>query len=177
MPRYKREQSVEVRTLKTDGRTVALMVNDRGIFHAEIGDERIEAKSLDSLVDKVKKHIKRLGQIAIPVTLMKTGYDDDEPSFRNAFIVGTGGRRHEPLYQEEGDAGRVDSAGYNETPLRRLTRAERNFLISLWREHRRAYKRFEELTEEYGVNGGELLAAEARRIDGTPEPEGDDDAV
>lgn len=142
--------------LTYQGRTVDLQINDKGIFYALIAEDRIEAKSLDALKDRVKKAIDALGKIEIPVTLISTSYDDP-PTLTDALLLRL--RRNVAVVRD--DEGREDVLSYNQDLLRRLSEPEQAALIDAWRTYKAAEATYNAIIEEAQRNAPDLLAEAA----------------
>lgn len=168
MGRYGSDKGATIKTITFQGRTVDLNVDGRGTFYATLADERIESKSLDGLHDKVKKAIGRLGKVRIPITLMEARYDDDKPSFEDAFL--TGYQTHRRCAIVEDSEGRVDTLHhYSKTICRRMTQAEKNTLIAAWKDKKRSEKHYDKLNEDAQIESvPKLLEETAAKIDDLP---------
>lgn len=155
-----------IKDLTYAGRTVTLCVSDKGIFYTLVGEERIEAKSLDSLTDKAKRAIDQLGKIAIPITLMSTRYSDEKPTFEDVVLVGLSGRR--------GGNARIQTAGgelrtvnYSETLCTLLSKVDKERLVAAWRAMKRTEAEYNTLHEAAQRNPGDLFKQAAESLDDT----------
>jgi hypothetical protein len=142
-----------ITTLDYQGRKVDLSITDKGIFYALLHDDRIEAKSLDGLKDKVKRAIDALGKIAIPVTLLETHYNDETPTLTDALLLRLW--RGDPLVRYED--GREETSRYGETLLRRLDAQEQQDLIAAWKAYKTAETKYNDMVEAMSRNAQTLL--------------------
>jgi hypothetical protein len=155
-----------IKTLEYLGRKVDLSVSSRGIFYACMAEERIEAKSLDGLVDKVKRIIKHAGRIAVPVTIRVESYDAP-PEFRDVDLIGYNSRSRRPIVKDaDGDTDTI----YNGDLCRRLTPEEQAAYIAVWEAKAASEKQLEQLNEEYLIDAQETMATAAAVIDAQPDP-------
>lgn len=150
-----------IKTITHLGRTVDLNVSDKGIFYAMLNEEKIEAKSLDSLADRVKTAIARAGDLAIPVTILTCRYSDDKPTFQDVDLVGQHGRSRQPKVRDA--EGREDTT-YDKV-CRRLTKPEKERIVHEWQQQAHAQKAYDKLVEDAELDVPAALAAEAVRLD------------
>lgn len=140
------DSAATIKTITYKGRAVPLLVDGRGVFYASLAEERIEAKSLDGLHDKVKRAIDRMGKIRIPVTMMACGWYDEKPEFTDALLTGYHQRRRTPVLMHPEDG--TELSCYHDDLCRRLTQIEKQNIIAAWRSKRRAEKHYEDLDRQ-----------------------------
>lgn len=174
------DRGATIKSITHSGRTVDLNVDSRGTFYALVADQRIEAKSLDGLRDKVKRAIDLLGKIRIPITLMETRYDYEKPEFEDGFLVGYQSHRRVSLVEDL--EGRVSTEHhYSKTLMQRLSKVQKERIIAAWRAQKAAETHYTKLLEDAQIDSvPQLLEEAAKAVDAAapaPKEEGADDAV
>ena len=147
--------------LTYQGRTVDLKITDKGIFYTIMAEDRIEARSLDGLKDKVKRAIDALGKIEIPITLITGHYSDDEPELQDALLLRLRRGRAVVRYANS----REDVIAYNEDTCRRLSAGEKQKVIDTWKTYKAAEQAWEDLRTSVAVEATTLLQEAQEAID------------
>lgn len=160
------DKGATITTLSYQGRAIDLCVSSRGLFYAVLIDERIEAKSLDGLKDKVKRQIDRLGKIEIPITVLTQHYDEP-PTLADGLLV----RLSRGRAVVRDTAGDEDLLGYSSTTLRRPTPDEQQALTVAWDAYKIAEARYNELVENATCNANDLLTTASNAL--MPPPAGE----
>lgn len=161
----------KVRELSIDGRKFVVDLDESGDFTTLCGGERIKAPSLKGLTEKLRKHVRSEGRIAIPVSKIDQHYgrgnNRDKYVVSQVLLTGIHARSGNVLYKNEA-TGEADQSGYSERFYKRLTAEEIAKFQALVKAERDAVAALGAWQDLHMINAKHLIEEAQARVEDQP---------